>query len=79
MTCKDAIDLLVDYLDATCSRALGRELEEHLARCTPCQAYLNTYKRTAELGREAGRVEMPEEMKRYLREFLAKHLGGLSS
>ena len=79
MTCKDAIDLLSDYLDATCSAALCRDLEEHVARCAPCQAYLNTYPRTAVLGREAGQVEMPEEMKRHLREFLAKHLGGLRS
>jgi anti-sigma factor RsiW len=75
MTCREAIDTLADYLDATLGAELGRELELHLSGCAPCQAYLNTYRRTTELGREAGRIEMPPEMKRHLREFLAKRLG----
>lgn len=76
MTCKDAIEILADYLEGALGADLGRELEEHLAQCRPCQAYLNTYRKTAELGREVGRVEMPDEMKRHLREFLLRRLGG---
>jgi anti-sigma factor RsiW len=74
MTCRDAIDILADYLDATLGAERARDLELHPSGCAPCRAYLNTYRRTAELGREAGRIEMPE-MKRHLREFLAKQLG----
>ncbi len=75
MTCKEVIEVLADYLEATLASDLARELEEHLRSCAPCQAYLNTYRKTADLTGEAGRVEMPEEMKRHLREFLLKQLG----
>jgi ribose 5-phosphate isomerase A len=75
MTCKETIDVLMDYLEATLSSDVNRELEQHLRACPPCQAYLNTYKKTAELAGQAGRQEMPEEMKRHLREFLISQLG----
>ena len=41
MTCRDAIDILADYLDATLGAQLARELELHLSGCAPCHAYLN--------------------------------------
>jgi hypothetical protein len=65
----------MDYLEATLSSDVNRELEQHLRACPPCQAYLNTYKKTVELAGQAGRQEMPEEMKRHLREFLISQLG----
>jgi len=74
MTCRDAIEILADYLEDILSPDRARELDEHLRRCPPCQAYLRTYKRTAALARASGRVEMPAEMKRHLREFLLKEL-----
>ena len=74
MICRDAIDVLADYLDGTMPRDLAAELERHLADCAPCRAYLATYRKTRELGAAAGRVEMPEEMQERLRRFLAAQL-----
>jgi anti-sigma factor (TIGR02949 family) len=74
MTCKDAIAILADYLDVALSEESVQRFEQHLRDCPPCVAYLNTYKRTRELTGTAGRVEMPEEMKRRLRQFLLDHL-----
>jgi anti-sigma factor RsiW len=74
LTCKDVIDLLADYLEAALSLERAGELEDHLAGCEPCQAYLNTYRRTKTLTAEAGRVAMPEEMKLRLRQFLLRAL-----
>jgi anti-sigma factor (TIGR02949 family) len=74
MTCKEAIAVLADYLDAVLSEESVRRLEEHLHDCQPCVAYLNTYKRTRELAATAARVEMPEEMRRRLRGFLLERL-----
>jgi anti-sigma factor (TIGR02949 family) len=74
MTCKDAIAILADYLDVALSEESVQRFEQHLRDCPPCVAYLNTYKRTRELTGTAGRVEMPEEMKRRLRAFLLDHL-----
>ena len=74
MTCKDAIAILADYLEATLTPELLEELEQHLRDCGPCRAYLATYKKTKALAADVSRVEMPEEMKQQLREFLLAQL-----
>jgi len=74
LTCREAIGLLADYLESDLSEQEIRELEEHLAGCRPCQAYLNTYRRTKDLTGKAERVAMPEEMKDRLRTFLLRAL-----
>jgi len=74
LTCREAIGLLADYLESALSEEEIRELEEHLAGCGPCQAYLNTYRRTKDLTGKAERVAMPEEMKDRLRTFLLRAL-----
>jgi anti-sigma factor RsiW len=74
VTCKDAIAIMADYLESTLSPELVEKLEEHLRDCTPCRAYLATYRKTKSLAADAGRVEMPEEMKTRLREFLLAQL-----
>ena len=74
LTCREAIGLLADYLESALSEEEIRELEEHLAGCGPCQAYLNTYRRTKELTGRSERVAMPEEMKDRLRKFLLRAL-----
>ena len=75
LMCKEFImDLLADYLDGALSPEVIVDLERHLQDCQPCVAYLKTYKKTRELTGRAARVEMPEEMKIRLREFLLKQL-----
>ena len=74
MTCREAIDVLADYLDGTMPPDLAAELERHLADCAPCRAYLATYRATRALSAAGARVEMPEEMKTRLRRFLAAQL-----
>ncbi len=75
MTCKEAIDVLGEYLEQTLAEELTGELERHLGDCAPCRAYLNTYRKTRELTGTAGRAPMPEEMKQRLRRFLLDRLG----
>jgi anti-sigma factor RsiW len=70
MRCKDAIDKLVEYLDAELTPATLSALEAHLAVCAPCRAYLATYRRTRELAASLGRVPLPESLKAQLRQLL---------
>ena len=74
LNCREAIDLLADYLEAALTPERLAELEAHLADCKPCQAYLNTYRRTRTLTAQVERVEMPAEMRQRLNEFLIKSL-----
>jgi len=75
MTCKDAIDILADFLDQTLTPNAVERLEAHLRDCVPCRAYLSTYRKTRGLVSEAGRVEMPAELKSRLRDLLLGELG----
>ena len=74
MNCQEFIALLADYLEMTVTPQKLAELEEHLAGCEPCQAYLETYRRTRELAAASERATlppgMPPEMKAHLRAFL---------
>jgi anti-sigma factor RsiW len=78
MNCKEFIALLADYLEMTVTPDTLAELEEHLAACAPCQAYLRTYRRTREVTAAAERAAlppaMPAEMKSRLRAFLLAQL-----
>ena len=75
MTCKDAIDIIADFLDQVLASDAADALEAHLRECEPCRAYLNTYRKTRGLVSEAGRVAMPDELKSRLRHFLLEQLG----
>jgi predicted anti-sigma-YlaC factor YlaD len=76
MNCREAIDVLADYLDAVLTADVLARLEDHLRVCAPCRAYLATYKRTAELAAKVNRVEMPEEVRKRLNNFLGRFDSG---
>jgi predicted anti-sigma-YlaC factor YlaD len=73
MNCREAIDVLADYLDATLTPDMLAQLEAHLRVCAPCRSYLATYKRSVELAAKVNRVEMPPEVKQRLRDFLNRN------
>jgi anti-sigma factor RsiW len=71
MTCHDLIDFLIDYFSGSLPEETLRTFEAHLARCPPCVAYLETYRETIRLSKEAchcpeagTREEIPEELVR---------------
>ena len=73
MNCREAIDVLADYLDAPLTPDMLAQLEAHLRVCAPCRSYLATYKRSVELAAKVNRVEMPPEVKQRLRDFLNRN------
>jgi anti-sigma factor (TIGR02949 family) len=73
-SCKDSIQLLLDFLDGEMSPELARELEEHLAGCPPCVEFLHTYRHTPGICRKALAAKMPEELSAKLTEFLRTHI-----
>ncbi len=50
MTCREVIERLIDYVEQT---APGDAFEHHLARCSSCRAYLDSYLKTIVLARGA--------------------------
>ena len=53
MTCQEMVDFLMAYLDGELPAIQVTEFEGHMNMCPPCVDYLNTYKRTVELGKQA--------------------------
>lgn len=73
-TCRDAIELLVDYVEQALPPETLAGLDRHLAGCQACVAYLDTYRNTQALTGAAARVPMPEDVRMRLRQFLLDHL-----
>jgi anti-sigma factor RsiW len=71
MNCKEFIDFLMDYLGGDLPAGERACFEQHLHRCPPCVAYLDSYRKAVQLGRAACRGEggdlpadVPEELVR---------------
>lgn len=79
LTCRDVIDLLMEYLEESLLPESVAEFERHLQDCAPCLAYLRTYRRTRTLVGQAARVEMPPELRSRLRTLLLGRLGSSPS
>ncbi len=73
-TCKDSIDLLLEYLDGELSEERRAKLERHLGGCTPCEEFLESYRATPALCRRALVARMPNEVADRLRDFLRAEL-----
>ena len=46
LVCRQAVELVSDYLDGTLSRRQRRRLEKYLALCDACTAYLDQMRTT---------------------------------
>jgi len=55
VTCRKFVEFLMDYLEGGLSDSQRDEFDAHLAACTACVAYMNTYAHTIELGKAAFR------------------------
>ncbi len=65
MTCRELIEFLWRYLDGEVNDAERLEFELHLAQCTSCAAYMESYrttKRLERLGFEDLDAPVPEEV-----------------
>jgi anti-sigma factor RsiW len=69
-TCKDSINLLLDFLDGELTPEDAQHLKEHLQGCAPCVDFLRTYRATPGLCKKALAQRMPQEMSTKLTEFL---------
>lgn len=69
-TCKDAVSLLLCYLDGEMEAEQEKEFHEHLSACPPCVDFLKTYRSTSSVCRRALEMAMPSEVADKLSAFL---------
>lgn len=53
MKCREVADFLMAYLDGELPEDQRGVFEAHLRGCSACERYLESYRRTVELGRKA--------------------------
>ena len=73
-TCKEAVDVLLEYLDGEMTPELKARLEEHFSGCAPCEDFLKQYRATVGLCRKALEKRMPESVSDRLKSFLKQNL-----
>ena len=64
MTCQELIDFLMDFVDGELPEEPRRVFEAHLAECPSCGDYVDSYKKTVEMGRKVceGDEGVPEDV-----------------
>jgi anti-sigma factor RsiW len=62
LVCRDAVELVSDYLDGTLSRRDRRRLEKHLAQCDACTAYLDQMRATIAASGTVGPQDLPSDV-----------------
>lgn len=69
-TCRSGVDLLMDYLEGVLAPDLRAALEQHVAGCQRCTAFVESYRRTPAILRTATDVALPPELARTLQAWL---------
>jgi anti-sigma factor RsiW len=73
-TCKESVELMLEYLDGGLSDDMRAKLREHLGGCTPCEEFLASYRATPGICRKALAKKMPEGLAAKLTEFLRREI-----
>ncbi|AKU92510.1 anti-sigma factor family protein [Vulgatibacter incomptus] len=71
-SCRDCVDLLVDYLEGVLPEDREKALDEHFMACPPCLDFLDQYRASSSLCRKAIETDMPDALAAKLGEFLNK-------
>ena len=76
ITCKDCVDLLMEYVEHSLDASMEHRLDEHLASCPPCIHFLKSYKKCSELTSQLRdqKVQIPAELENRLKLFLKQEL-----
>jgi len=69
-TCQSGVDLLMDYLEGVLAPEVQAALEQHVAGCPRCTAFVASYREAPRVLRDATIAALPANREAELREFL---------
>ncbi len=73
-SCADGVDLLMDYAEGIVPADDRATVDEHVAGCPRCQAFVRSYLATPRIIRAATEAVMPAAVQESLRRFLSGRL-----
>ena len=74
MSCRELFERLSEFVDGELPPEICEEIQRHMDGCSPCVAFANTLKKTADLCRRLPARPMPAEVADNLRAFIATYL-----
>lgn len=78
ISCASGVDSLIDYLEGLLPVSTVAELEGHVAGCQRCQAFVESYRATPRLFREATETVLPAVLQSSLLAWLREQRGDTS-
>jgi anti-sigma factor RsiW len=72
VVCSSGVQLLADYFDGLLPDDVRVPLEAHVASCPRCSAFVDSYRATPRILREATQVTLPPDLEESLRDFLRR-------
>ncbi len=75
MTCRQLIELLIDFVNGDLPPEHCQRIEQHLRACPPCVVYLETYRITIQLTRRLPDAPLPPQLVERLRTALMGDCG----
>jgi anti-sigma factor RsiW len=70
IACVSGVELLMDYLEGVLPADLHAALDEHVAGCLRCAAFVASYRATPRILREATAATLPADLEASLKAFL---------
>ena len=71
LTCRDGVEMLMDYLEGALGSPEHEAIDVHVAGCPRCVAFIESYVETPRILRAATAEALPAELATSLRRFLA--------
>lgn len=73
MTCRELVELLIDYVADQLPIEERERIELHLRGCLSCVAYADSYRFTVQLPQQLPRAPLPLELQQRLQTILEDH------
>jgi anti-sigma factor RsiW len=70
ISCQQLIDFCLDYLEDALPQDERLRFQRHLAQCTDCVVFFETYQKTPQISREALATQIPASVHAAVRSFL---------
>ncbi len=62
ITCKDVVDLIMDYIENNLDPEAVKDFDMHIDGCECCHGFINTYKKTISLTHQIPCEDIPDEL-----------------